>query len=134
MNNNNNSNNNNKSEISKRTINESKSTVLYRLRNEKKDDTKNIVNEPKTIVLNNNTKYERSYNNDSSKQVIKDIKIIKEKNNTNDFPKRVPSHLNSVSQSKKQDKLSDIDDRRTRRYDAGTFKNSIRNKYKNQKK
>ena len=72
--------------------------------------------------------------NHSTKQVIKDIKIINEKNNTNDFPKRVTSHLNSVSQNKKQDKLNDIDDRRTRRYDAGTFKNSIRNKYKNQKK
>jgi hypothetical protein len=124
--------NNNKIENSKRTINESKSTVLYRLRNQKKDDTKNIVNEPKTTVLT--TKYERSNNTDNSKQVIKDIKIINEKNRTNDFQKRVTNHLNSVSQNKKQDKISDIEDKRTRRYDAGTFKNSIRNKYKNQKK
>ena len=124
--------NNNKIENSKRTINESKSTVLYRLRNVKKDDTKNIVNEPKTTVLT--TKYERSNNNDSLKQVIKDIKIINEKNKTNDFPKRVTNHLNSVSQNKKLDKISDIEDKRTRRYDAGTFKNSIRNKYKNHQK
>ena len=126
--------NNNNNDSSKRTINESKSTVLYRLRNEKKDDTKNIVNEAKTktIVLNKNNKYERFNNNDSSKQVIKDIKILDEKNSANDFPKRVTSLLYSVSQNK--NKISEIDDKRTRRYDAGTFKNSIRNKYKNQKK
>ena len=107
----------------------------FKINNDDDDNSNVIKNEP--IIRNSKTKFEKNYSNIYKKNEIKNEnkklnlkQIINEpvikSTNTNYSKNKINANDNSR-------KNKNIEEKMEKRYDAGTFQNSIRNRYKNRK-